>query len=942
MRKLISYLLVFFIFVVPAFLPSSFAQDVPPEYAVRVVYFLAQDSQPHLNAEKEVGLLMRDIQQFVADEMEHHGFGRKTFRLETEELDRVVVHRVTGKFLSSHYALPSPIDCADEVMPEIYEHFDRSKNIYCVIANLHRETCGVSDGGSSHSGWGLAVLSGCDQVSDIFGILTHELLHAFGAPHDYRTAGVMSYGWSHTFLSFSKCLAKRLDVHRSFNSNPTEVDTTPTTIKVLPSLVHPPNAIRLRFELLDADGLHQAQLNGIPKPGTNFGPSLIACKSLSGTSATIEFITSDLKRLPDDDYNQILSVIDKHGNFTNHYFPIREFVGEGVQSGAVSDGGGVRNADARIPVLLRKVSGDNQQGVPNSWLPQPLVVEVLDANGDPVVDVEVLFRVTGYPEESFPEGEIRTDYGVLSDPNPRTDANGRAQSLLRLGYQSYYDPVVHVGAVGVSKWIHFTGLTSRENVLINLSEYPDMFWIETLKVGGALYGPDGSIGSFGNRVKSIAFDGLNRQLYSTQIRYQEGRYCGAIYRSPHELSSFDLIEIVKLRSPSFGIAIAPLTGKLYWTNFQGDIQTCHLDGSNVQTLITGLNSPKHIAVDTAGSKLYWTDGQERILQADLNGKNIQTFAESSAGTLGHITVAGDHLYWTEKVSWTDGKIRRANLQTTDIQRVIALGDSAPVGIAVDGTGSKLYWTDTQGRIRRANFNGTDIEDVATGLIAPGQLIFGIHVTKDEERAYPAWDTNTDGITNVLDLILVAQHLGEDASANPQADVNGDGTINVLDLIVVAQNLGEPNAAGAPSNFAIETLELDPVMIQTWIAQAEAENDRSLAFRHGIENLRHLLASLLPEDTALLPNYPNPFNPETWIPYHLAEPADVTVRIYAADGALVRMLVLGHQAAGIYESRTRAAYWGGKNEVGEPVASGVYFYTLTAGDFMTTRKMLIRK
>lgn len=110
-------------------------------------------------------------------------------------------------------------------------------------------------------------------------------------------------------------------------------------------------------------------------------------------------------------------------------------------------------------MLLRKVSGDNQQGVPNSWLPQPLVVEVLDAHGDPVVDVEVLFRVTGYPEESFPEGEIRTDYGVLSDPNPRTDANGRARNLLRLGYQSYHDPVVHVGAVGVSEWVHFTNFS---------------------------------------------------------------------------------------------------------------------------------------------------------------------------------------------------------------------------------------------------------------------------------------------------------------------------------------------------------------------------------------------------------------------------------------------------------------------------------------------------
>ena len=100
--------------------------------------------------------------------------------------------------------------------------------------------------------------------------------------------------------------------------------------------------------------------------------------------------------------------------------------------------------------------------------------------------------------------------------------------------------------------------------------------------------------------------------------------------------------------------------------------------------------------------------------------------------------------------------------------------------------------------------------------------------------------------------------------------------------------------------------------------------------------------LQPDETALLHNYPNPFNPETWIPYQLAEAAEVTFHIYAANGALVRTLDLGHQSPGIYQYRSRAAYWDGKNEVGEPVASGVYFYTLTAGDFTATRKMLIRK
>ena len=99
---------------------------------------------------------------------------------------------------------------------------------------------------------------------------------------------------------------------------------------------------------------------------------------------------------------------------------------------------------------------------------------------------------------------------------------------------------------------------------------------------------------------------------------------------------------------------------------------------------------------------------------------------------------------------------------------------------------------------------------------------------------------------------------------------------------------------------------------------------------------------LSKETVLLPNYPNPFNPETWIPYHLAEPADVTLTIYSVDGKVVRRLDLGHQDTGYYQSKARAAYWDGRNSVGERVASGLYFYTLTAGDFAATRKMLIMK
>ena len=214
------------------------------------------------------------------------------------------------------------------------------------------------------------------------------------------------------------------------------------------------------------------------------------------------------------------------------------------------------------------------------------------------------------------------------------------------------------------------------------------------------------------------------------------------------------------------------------------------------------------------------------------------------------------------------------------------------------------------------------------------------------------DVNRDGQVSILDMILVAQHLGEDASTDLQADVNNDGVINIQDLLLVAQHLGESTGAAAPSAIAIDDLDLlDPATIQAWITQAQIEDDGSITFLQGIATLERLLTLFIPDETALLHNYPNPFNPETWIPYQLAEPAEVTLTIHSVNGTVVRRLALGYQPAGIYQTRTRAAYWDGKNEVGESVASGVYFYTLstestrdsvTAGDFSATRKMLIRK
>ena len=113
-------------------------------------------------------------------------------------------------------------------------------------------------------------------------------------------------------------------------------------------------------------------------------------------------------------------------------------------------------------------------------------------------------------------------------------------------------------------------------------------------------------------------------------------------------------------------------------------------------------------------------------------------------------------------------------------------------------------------------------------------------------------------------------------------------------------------------------------------------------KQSLIQLPELVAYEIPAETELLPNYPNPFNPETWIPYRLAEDAFVTLTIYDGAGQVVRSLEVGYRIAAVYESRPKAIYWDGRNDVGEQVASGIYFYNLTAGDFSATRRLVILK
>lgn len=204
-----------------------------------------------------------------------------------------------------------------------------------------------------------------------------------------------------------------------------------------------------------------------------------------------------------------------------------------------------------------------------------------------------------------------------------------------------------------------------------------------------------------------------------------------------------------------------------------------------------------------------------------------------------------------------------------------------------------------------------------------------------------WDVNSDGIVDIQDLILVSNNFGTAPFENDKVDVNNDGRVNIIDLLIIAAHLGESTITSAPPTI-LSVLPEHVDSISEWLIEARKVDDGSEVFGVGIAKLEALFDTIDPEKTVLLPNFPNPFNPETWIPYDLAQDANVDIKIYNLKGKTIRELKIGFQNAGSYRSRELAAFWDGRNSDGERVASGVYFYSLNAGRVRAIRRMTIVK
>ena len=284
---------------------------------VRLIYFLPSDRSPQPDIDTKLDKLIKTVQQIYASQMEHHGFGRKTFKFETDSTGKAVVHHVKGKFKDEYYQKKS-----GKVWDEIDKQFDTYNNIYLTALDSKAElldgfACGF--GGPRGDFGGTVLIPASGQCFYDTAVTVHELGHAFGLAHDYRNnlkAWVDLYINEPMTTSF--CAAQWLDVHRYFNTHDTNTNQLTTIQMASPTRVTETNSVRFQFNVTDSDGLHQAQFL-IPESHKSPFAKLQDFKALNGQKDTVEFVTTQLT--PKTTFVQF-RVIDKHGYFTEKKFPL--------------------------------------------------------------------------------------------------------------------------------------------------------------------------------------------------------------------------------------------------------------------------------------------------------------------------------------------------------------------------------------------------------------------------------------------------------------------------------------------------------------------------------------------------------------------------------------------------------------------------------------------
>ena len=910
------------------------AANLEPEKTVRAIYFRPNDREPLPDIDVDLARILTQTQQSYAEVMEQQGFGSKTFQIETDDTGNVVVHHINGQFGDTYYHT----DLFNKVYEEVGSQFDLSKNIYLVAFDISNESvlCGLGRLGQAI----IHASSGCFGVS----FAAHELGHAFGLSHDRRRDANRTPTTYHAdLIATTYCAAEWLDVHPYFNRGDTISNKNTEIQEIDAHLTSSGEAMRFRYRITDPDGLHQVQL--VFADG-----ELATCKRLNGRSELYEFTFSPTlyglsKRLE-------LRVIDLHGNIRIQSYPIdtshlRPRLNKPVSIPDANLAKAIRSSLKLKPsepltrlnlIDLTQLTAHNSQINDLTGLEHSKQLLFLYVSRNQITDIRPIANLTRLHT-------IDCSWNQLTDIRALANLNSVQNLYLRS------NQITDISAV--------TNMTSLRTLNLSENQIRDITPIENVKNLYQLELAD-------NQLTDISPIANSRHLEKLHLSHNSITDISAVAG----LTNLIYLTLVN-NSISDISAVAGLTDLIelhLWTNAISDISP-----------VAGLTNLKVLhLIHNSISDISVVAGLTNLTELHLVGNNISDISPLVANTgLGsgdrvllklnslsyqslhtHIPILRRRGVTVEfdnrahpallKISGDDqtGTAFLALAQPFIVEAQDANG-SAIAGISVTftitmGSGTLTVTntrTDENGRAQSTLILGPIIEPYTVEVFAVGidnPVTFS--AIADSELSPMRADVNSDGFVNVLDLILIASNLGQ--SGQNSADVNGDRVVDILDLVLAAGMFEEAAAAPSAQPQAPETLTA--VEVRDWLTDARSLKPKEPIMKKGIIVLEQLLVSLIPKKTELLANYPNPFNPETWIPYRLAEDAFVTLTIYDLNGQIVCTLDVGHQIAAVYENRSKAVHWDGRNELGEQVTSGVYFYHLSAGDYSATRKMLIIK
>ena len=620
--------------------------------------------------------------------------------------------------------------------------------------------------------------------------------------------------------------------------------------------------------------------------------------------------------------------------------------------------------DQAHPALL-KISGDNQRRLPGETLTNPFVVEVQDENGSPFVGVSVTFTVV-------------VGSGTLSMTNTTTDSNGRAESTLTLGPNLGMN-MVEVRVEGIS---HIT--------VFSAEAAPPLPIPTTLK----LVSGDNQTGVTGEALM---------QPFVVQVHDQYDDSMEGVTVNFAVSAGEGSLSNTSVDTGIDGLAQSTLTlGNFAGTNtvnvsVEGisEIVTFHAIGGNPKYLLsipTGTNLihvPLKVTAVDGATKTIETVGDLYDALGGANAVNyLLTHDSSTQGWISYISPADRGTSADPRLSDQMGIL--AGMKTSTSIRLTGkpLGNNGTSTIGLNKgqnivglplrdsritrVGDLLSLEGIKGNVPvvRVTVNGVfksvgragDPDDIAItggqGFILTAQraatvTLTGEGWTNDSATAAPSMALTGLPVKHTTPVLALRGSIVDEVSA----------VMNPVGFHVAVKNLSTgktvaatPSDDGAEYRIAVVDIETSRAARVSDVLEITAQSTTPFI---GVQPLQYavtaedvlrgwiqlpvLVAYEIPSETELLANYPNPFNPETWIPYRLAKAAKVTLEIYDTNGRTVRTIDVGFKPAAAYESRATAIYWDGRNNNGERVASGTYFYHLIAGDgYASTRRLVILK